>query len=220
MMASLMSWFGGGGSAKKGQQSKEAILKLRQQLDMLRKREEYTEKQILEQDAIARKNVTTNKTVARAALKRKKQLDTNLAVTQQHINTLEEQMNAVETANLNLETIKVMKTASDAMAGMHKGLGMDRVDTTIDEIRENMQLNKEITDAISSVQLTDPEAEDDLDTMLEDMEQAALDQQMISAPSAPVSVQGQTVQPVTAKAQATEDDEEAELRKLQAEMAM
>jgi len=219
MMATLMSWFGGGVAANKSQQSKEAILKLRQQLDMLRKREEYTEKQMFEQDAIARKNVTTNKTVARAALKRKKQLETNLTVTKQHINTLEEQMNAVETANLNMETVKVMKAASDAMAGMHKGVGMDKVDNTIDEIRENMQLNKEITDAISSVQLVDPEAEEDLDAMLEDMEQEALDEQMISAPSAPVSVQGRTVQPVAAT-QVAEDDEEAELRKLQAEMAM
>ena len=39
-----------------------AIVKLRQQLEMLRKREIHTEKQMLEQDAIARKNVATNKT--------------------------------------------------------------------------------------------------------------------------------------------------------------
>ena len=59
-MASLLSYFGGG--AAKNNQSKEAIVKLRQQLEMLRKREIHTEKQMLEQDAIARKNVATNKT--------------------------------------------------------------------------------------------------------------------------------------------------------------
>jgi len=62
MMASLFSYFGGGGAARKPNQSKEAIVKLRQQLEMLKKREIHTEKQMLEQDAIARKNITTNKT--------------------------------------------------------------------------------------------------------------------------------------------------------------
>jgi charged multivesicular body protein 4 len=60
MMSSLFSYFGGGGAKKNN--SKEAIVKLRQQLEMLRKREIHTEKQMLEQDAIARKNITTNKT--------------------------------------------------------------------------------------------------------------------------------------------------------------
>jgi charged multivesicular body protein 4 len=62
MMASFFSYFGGGAAAKRNNASKEAIVKLRQQLEMLRKREIHTEKQMLEQDAIARKNVTTNKT--------------------------------------------------------------------------------------------------------------------------------------------------------------
>lgn len=58
----IFSYFGGGGNAKRNNASKEAIVKLRQQLEMLRKREIHTEKQMLEQEAIARKNVTTNKT--------------------------------------------------------------------------------------------------------------------------------------------------------------
>lgn len=62
MMASFFSYFGGGAAAKKNHASKEAIVKLRQQLDMLRKREIHTEKQMSEQEDIARKNVTTNKT--------------------------------------------------------------------------------------------------------------------------------------------------------------
>jgi charged multivesicular body protein 4 len=55
----------------------------------------------------------------------------NLVVTQKHINTLEQQMNAVETANLNMETIKVMKQAASAMQGMHKGVGVEDIDTTM-----------------------------------------------------------------------------------------
>jgi len=127
-------------------------------------------------------------------------------------------MNAVETANLNLETVKVMKEASDAMKGMNKRVGIDDVDATMEEIRENMQLNHEISEAITSVRIADPEDEEDLEAMLQDMEQQALDDKMISAPAVPVSTHGQVVQPVATRPQ--EEDEEEELRKLKAEMAM
>jgi charged multivesicular body protein 4 len=51
----------GGGAAKKKATTKDAILGLRTTLDMLAKREKHLENQMNEQDAIARKNVSTNK---------------------------------------------------------------------------------------------------------------------------------------------------------------
>lgn len=51
----------GGNAAKKNNSTKDAILKLRSTLDMLTKREKHLENQMNEQDAIARKNVTSNK---------------------------------------------------------------------------------------------------------------------------------------------------------------
>ena len=56
------SWFGGSGAQKRKDAPKKAILDLRQQLDMLQKREKHLENQMAEQEAIARKNVATNKT--------------------------------------------------------------------------------------------------------------------------------------------------------------
>jgi len=58
-----------------------------------------------------------------------------------------------------------------------------------------MQLNHEISEAIASVRIADPEDEEDLEAMLQDMEQQALDDKMISAPAVPVSTHGQVVQP-------------------------
>ena len=59
----MWGWFGGSGSAQARKEApKKAILALRQQLDMLQKREKHLENQMAEQDAIARKNVSTNKT--------------------------------------------------------------------------------------------------------------------------------------------------------------
>lgn len=54
-------WFGGNTAQARKDAPKKAILALRQQLDMLQKREKHLENQISEQDAIARKNVSTNK---------------------------------------------------------------------------------------------------------------------------------------------------------------
>ena len=52
---------GGGAQAKKSQASKEAIVGLRRQLEMLRKREAHVEKQITDEEANARRNINTNK---------------------------------------------------------------------------------------------------------------------------------------------------------------
>lgn len=56
------SWFGGGGGQKRKDAPKKAILDLRQQLEMLQKRERHLENQMAKQDEIAKANVTTNKT--------------------------------------------------------------------------------------------------------------------------------------------------------------
>lgn len=56
----LSSWFGGG-AAKKKDAPKNAILQLRSQLEMLSKREKHLQHQMDEQDGIARKYVSSNK---------------------------------------------------------------------------------------------------------------------------------------------------------------
>lgn len=60
-MSGVWGWFAGGAAAKQKNSPKNAILGLRSQLDMLQKRERHLQGQIDEQDAIARKNVATNK---------------------------------------------------------------------------------------------------------------------------------------------------------------
>lgn len=61
-MSGVWGWFGGqGGAQKRKDTPKNAILGLRSQLEMLQKREKHLQNQIDEQDAIARKNVSSNK---------------------------------------------------------------------------------------------------------------------------------------------------------------
>jgi charged multivesicular body protein 4 len=60
-MSGVWGWFGGQSAQKRKDTPKNAILGLRSQLEMLQKREKHLENQMAEQDAIARKNVSTNK---------------------------------------------------------------------------------------------------------------------------------------------------------------
>lgn len=57
----MWNWFGGGPAQKRKDSPKNAILGLRSQLDMLQKREKHLQSQIDEQEATARKHVSTNK---------------------------------------------------------------------------------------------------------------------------------------------------------------
>jgi charged multivesicular body protein 4 len=61
-MSGIWGWFGGGAAQKRKDTPKNVILDLRTQLEMLQKREAHLTRQIEEQEQIARKNVTTNKT--------------------------------------------------------------------------------------------------------------------------------------------------------------
>jgi len=77
------------------------------------------------------------------------------------------QVNALESANLNAETMLAMKKGSEALKGIHTSLyvfsqsptiiggmlivsNVDKVDQTMDSIREQMDLTNEISDAISN----------------------------------------------------------------------
>lgn len=70
-------------------------------------------------------------TAAKTALKRKKQHEHSLEQTQAQIGTLEQQINAIESANINKETLLAMEKASEAMKQIHGKLTVDKVDETM-----------------------------------------------------------------------------------------
>ncbi|KAI9861588.1 MAG: ESCRT-III subunit protein snf7 [Trichoglossum hirsutum] len=225
--AKMWSWFGGSSTAKKKELPKNAILTLRQQLEMLQKRETHLERQMSEQDAIARKHISTNKNAARAALTRKKQHEHSFNQTQSQISQLEQQIYSIESANINYETLKAMENAGKAMKAIHGGMTMEKVDSTLEELREQHALGEEIGNAITSTPLGEPIDPEELDQELEDLVQEDLDNKMLETGQVPVTGDIGKIPtvpngPVKGKAVAAreEDDEEAELKRLQAEMAI
>ncbi|KAL4992458.1 Snf7-domain-containing protein [Aspergillus falconensis] len=221
----MWSWFGGAAAQKRKEAPKNAILQLRSHLDMLQKREKHLENQMNEQEAIAKKNVTTNKNAAKAALRRKKVHEKNLEQTQAQIVQLEQQIYSIEAANINHETLAAMKAAGAAMEKIHNGMTVEQVDETMDKLRELQTVNDEIAIAITNPGFGEQVDEEDLDAELEGMEQEAMDERMLHTGTVPLADQlnrlpaPANAEPAKAK-QKEEEDEEAELEKLRAEMAI
>ncbi|OQE74587.1 hypothetical protein PENNAL_c0078G09580 [Penicillium nalgiovense] len=222
----MWSWFGGAAAQKRKDAPKNAILQLREQLDMLQKRERHLETQISEQEAMARKNVNSDKNAAKNALRRKKVHDKNLEQTTAQIMQLEQQIYSIEAANINHETLAAMKQAGAAMKQIHGGMKLEDVDKTMEELQDQHALSAEIGSVITSFPIGEQPDEEELDAELEGLEQEAMDAKMLHTGTVPVGSQldrlpaaGNTDLKQPAKAQ-EEDDEEAELAKLRAEMAM
>ncbi|TKA62431.1 Vacuolar-sorting protein SNF7 [Friedmanniomyces simplex] len=227
-MASGWGWGNlfGGNAAKSKDAPKNAILGLRSTLEMLSKRERHLQNQMDEQDAIARKNVAANKGVAKAALRRKKNYEHQLEQTSAQMLTVEREISSIETANINKETLDAMKHAQQAMVKIHGGLTIDKVDQTMEDLREQHAIGEEIAEALTQGNIGQGVDEDELDEELAELQQEELDNKMLRTGSVPVSDQIQRMPTVGTgeikgkQQRVEEDDEEEELRKLQAEMAM
>lgn len=221
-----MGWFGGGAQKKKDA-PKNAILQLRSTLEMLTKREKHLQNQIDEEQGKAVKFANTNKTAAKAALRKRKQLEGTLDQTSAQIMNLEGQIASIETANINKETLDALKNASSALKGIHGGLTIDKVDATMEDLEEQHAISNEIASALTQGAGANAVDEEDLDEELAALQQKELDSNMLKTGSVPVSDQVHRLPSAATgelrghrQQQQEEDDEEEELKRLQAEMAM
>ena len=151
--------------------------------------------------------------------------------------TVEREIGSIESANINKETLDAMKNASNAIKQIHGGLTVDQVDQTMEDLREQHAVGEEIAEALTQGAGTVGVDEDEL----AELQQEQLDERMLKTGSVPVHDQIQRMPSApsefseghlcggrranisfTAKntVSAEDEDEEAELRKLQAEMAM
>lgn len=217
----------GGNKAQKKELPKKAIVELREHIQMLNKKRSHLEGQIADQDALARKHILTNKALAKNALKRKKAYESNLMKIENQVDSLETQLTAIEGANLNLETMKAMKQGALAMKQIHGEYDVDKVESTMDDIREQVELADEISEAISRPVGGEYVDEDELDEELAALQEEANEEraQKVKAPSQPAQPVRQELPdfPTVSKtkpAEVEEDEDEEALRALQAEMGL
>ncbi|CAG8563424.1 14006_t:CDS:2 [Funneliformis caledonium] len=168
--------------------AKSAIVRLRETLDMLGKRESHLQSKIDAELKNAKSNAATNKRAALMALKRKKQYENQIEKISGARITIEAQVMAIENANVNLETIKAMEKGAEAMKAIHNNMDMNKVDDTMDSIREQIDLADEISNAISAPMIGIDLDDDELTAELEELEQEVLDSQLLGADAPPVTV--------------------------------
>jgi len=214
-----MNYFTGRRDTKSS--TRDAIVTLRQQLAMLEKKERHLQTEIDEDVRKARANAVSNKGVATAALRRKKVNEGRLDQLSGQRLQLEMQVNTIESANLNAETMQAMKKGSDALKAIHGNLTITKVDETMEAINAQREIANEISEAISNpVGAGIDIDEDELKQELADLESDELNDRLMGADRAPIhSPAGPSrVTPETAREE--EDEEEAQLKELQAALAM
>ena len=155
------------------------------------------------------------------SLKRKKMYEAEIEKIENTKITIETQMIALESAVQNKETLNAMQSANSAMKKVRMGNGVDEVDNLMDDIKEEMDMATEISNAIS--QPVDPYAydEDDLMAELNQLEEEDLEAELLKpTPSEQkaASVNLPAVPDSKLPAMRETEDEEAALRALEAEM--
>lgn len=228
----LSYFFGGsnGSSAKSKDLPKKAIVELREQINLLSKKQSHLQTQIVNQENEARIFLSkNNKNMAKNSLKKKKIYEAQSTKLDGQIDLLEQQLFSIESANLNLETMRAMKQGAKAMKTMHNGLDIDKVDETMDEIREQVELGEEISDAISRPMYTGVNEvdEDELDEELDMLAQESVPvketkaTEQMNLPNVPADkIKSTSREELSKEAEDEEDEDERALRELQMEMGL
>lgn len=223
-----MSFFGKmfGGKKDVAPTTGEAIQKLRDTEEMLGKKQDFLEKKVEAEMVLARKNAKTNKRVALQALKRKKRYEVQLRQIDGTLTTIESQREALEGANTNTAVLQTMNEASKAMKKAHGDMNVDEVHDMMDDIAEQQEVAKEISEAISNpVAFGQDFDEDELEAELNDLEeegeleeQAELEKQLLDIEPAKLPDVPAAEPPAAAKAkpQKVAEEEDPDMAELAA----
>ena len=213
----------------------DTIKMLRDNLLVLEKREEHIQKKIeMALTEAKQKSAKKDKNGALFALKRKKMYEAEVSKLQGARITLDSQILALESAAVNIETFKAMKSGANAMKGLRGDIDSDKVDDIMDEIQEEKDIHDSISEAISRPgqdlfndedlleELAELEAldaeEQELEVQPAPVRQQVAPPSVFNLPSVPTStVQGQAYRPPVQRQQAESEDERA-LKELQASM--
>lgn len=189
---------------------REAIQKLRDVENILEKKQEYLERKIVEEINIAKQQGTKNKRAAIQALRRKKKYEAELRSIDGRLINLENQREALEGVDANAAIIESMKFATDALKFAQKKMNVDQVNDIMDEVAEQHELSREISDAISnSFGMGNDVDMDELEKELEDLQQEMLDEELLKTPPAKLpSVPNESPEEISSKKLLSHEDKE------------
>jgi len=218
---------GGGGNAKKPSANlNDSIQQLRGAVTALDKREVHMEKKIqVCLNNAKEKSKKRDKKGALYELKKKKQLENQLNSIQGKKLNLETQIMALEDAHLNKETLKAMKTSSQAMKATVKESDLDKADELMEDLNENMDMINEMNEAMSQP-IGNMMDDDELEAELAELEELEADELLNDMQDAPMSNKPQSTfdanampdAPNNAISKPAAQEEDAELAVLEAMM--
>lgn len=207
----------------------DTIKMLRDNLLTLEKREEHIQKKmdVALQEAKV-KSQKKDKHGALFALKRKKMYEGEISKLQGTRITLESQINALESAAVNIETFRAIQAGAGQMKAMRKDIDAEKVEEIMDDIQEEKDIHDAISEAISRPGqdlFNDEEllAElEELDALEQEIEPTQKQPEIATAPPSTVFTNLPTapigkVQAVPS-ANVEESEDERALRELQASM--
>ncbi|KAF8138539.1 hypothetical protein EV363DRAFT_533459 [Boletus edulis] len=179
------------------QAARDTIMAIRQQLQIIEKKKDHLQKKIGENLKKAKANVVSNRAVAIKALRNNQQIEEEMERLNGVRLQLEQNINMLESADL--ETMQAMRKRSDVLERVRGALG--EVDAVVASLTSQREIANEVSEVVSA-----PIDETELREVLAELEQAELDERLAA---------GEAPKPI-----AVEDDEEAQLRELQAALGM
>lgn len=208
----------------------DSIQRLNEALENLEKRENHVQKKVDKEQADAKRMVKAkNKKGAMMALKRKKMYEDQLTKMYNTRVTIENQKMALENANFNKELMNAMAQGAQALQSVNNDMSIDKVDETMDNIQEQMDLANEISDAIQQPVGVGFDDDDELEAELAELEAEDLDDTLLSVENTPASVSvnsnpvpavSEDAFPAAPSQEVALTEEEEELRALEASMAL
>eukprot|EP00762_Andalucia_godoyi_P004033 ANDGO_05650.mRNA.1 Vacuolar-sorting protein SNF7 len=226
------------------QQSTNSSATMFSTIETLQKRQMLLEKKIELELGQAKDKLSKNdQRGAKMCLRRKKTYEEQLELIYNQQAKLEMMQMKIESASLDVEVFTAQKAGASQIQRIYGGLSAEQIDQQIDQVRETMDNARDISDALAQP-LGDEIDDADLDAELEELQQEELDKEATKVKSAQKAQTKQKAKsredlqlekelaalkaptgkgkaPVQAAAEEEEeeDDEDAELRKLQAELA-
>lgn len=156
--------------------TQQGIERINTTLDTIRKKEEYLNTQISEMNMqIKQKLQTGDREGAKAILRRRKMLETQLKTTQGAMMNLERQQVALDGAAFNKEILDTMKAGNDAMKAAMGDMDADKVADLMDDMQEQQDLMEEINQTmLGDYEAFNDEIAGELDEIETQMQESAL----------------------------------------------
>lgn len=156
--------------AKSAPTAKESLSQLRETLQKLFVYEIDLNAKLTRETINAKKYLSCkNKNAALKCLRQRKFYNKQIEGLWNSVNIIEEQINLIEGASMNIEIMKALKGGSETLKEMHTEKTIEEIEDVLDEVKEQIEISTQITEAISSFSEKD-NINEDIMSELKEME--------------------------------------------------